>query len=278
MSSCLTHIPFPCQALRKRVPWVVAFIGLLALMGFDQAECRDTIYFKDGMRMVCQTRAWEENDEVYCEYEGGLLIYPKRDVGQILKGPPVEEDKAPPKNHEQESKRPAKAASSLPPPPATVTTPAVRPSSGVLFYDPRRPKKYWSSQTGHYDSYRDAIAALAAEFDRSPQWIEDNMGDSNDLEEIRDRLSAAHRSKASEPTESPNDLESGGIEFYNPRRPQKYWTAPEAGHNTYAEAIAAFAREFGKPAAWIEAHMGDSNDLEQIRHALRNAQMEDKDQ
>jgi len=272
----LPHLlPRPLD-LRKTVPWMVAFIGLLTPVGFDVAEGGDSIYFKDGMRTVCKNRAWEEKDEVRCEYDGGLLIYPKSDVIRIEKGLPVEDDTVGEKKPEQESKPVSKAAAAVSPPQRVESSAASKPSSGVLFYDPRRTKKYWSSQTGRYDSYRDAIAGLAAEFERPAQWIEENMGDTNDLEEIRDNLSAKKRPAPSAPVDASDGPKSGGIEFYNPRRPQKYWTAQDARHNTFTEAMAAFAREFGKPADWIETHMGDSNDLELIRNALRDAQVAEK--
>jgi len=255
---------------------MAAGIGLLAAAGFDRAECGDTIYFKDGMRTVCQSRAWEEKDEVHCEYEGGLLIYSKRDVAQIEKGPSVEADTGLKTNREQNVQPQPQATVAVSSPPAAAPSSALRPSSGVLFYDPRRPKKYWSSPTTHHDSYRDAIAALAAEFDRPEQWIEENMGDTNDLEEVRDNLSARKQQISSAPAGPGHDAEGGGIEFYNPRRPQKYWTAQDARYNTFSEAIEALAREFGKSAAWVETHMGDSNDVDLIRHALRDAQLEEK--
>ena len=45
----------------------------------------DIIFFKDGMKTVCQHRAWEEEGEVKCEYEGTILIYQKKDVDRIEK-------------------------------------------------------------------------------------------------------------------------------------------------------------------------------------------------
>jgi hypothetical protein len=260
----------------RTVLWVAALISLPAPAGFDVAECGDTIYFKDGMRTECQSRAWEEKDEVRCEYGGGLLIYPKSDVSHIEKGPAVEEEAALKKDREQALNPPPRTTPALSRKPAPPTS-SLKSSPGILFYDPRRPKKYWSSATGHHDSYREAIAALAAEFDRPTQWIEENMGDTNDLEEVRANLSASKQAPTPAAPGSPPDAEGAGITFYNPRRPQKYWTAEDARHNTFAEAVAAFAREFEEPASWIEAHMGDSNDLGSIRRALREAQHAEKD-
>jgi hypothetical protein len=270
------HILFHRSNICRALLWLIACFGVQATAGFDVAECGDTIYFKDGMRTACQTKAWEEKDEVHCQYEGGVLIYSKRDVDHIEKGPPIEADEVLKKNQKQDVQSPPQAAVAVSAPPAAKPSPASKPPSGVLFYDPRRAKKYWSSPTAHHDSYRDAITALAAEFDRPAQWVEENMGDTNDLEKIRDNLSAKKQLVPPVPAASGHEAETGGIEFYNPRRPQKYWTAQDARYNTFAEAVAAFAREFGKPAAWVETHMGDSNDVEAIRHALRDAERAEK--
>ena len=47
----------------------------------------DVVYFHDGMRTVCQDRAWEEDGEIKCEYEGVILSYKKADVLRIEKQP-----------------------------------------------------------------------------------------------------------------------------------------------------------------------------------------------
>ena len=40
------------------------------------------------MRTVCHGKAWEEKgNTVFCEYDGGLLSYPKAEVDHIEKGP-----------------------------------------------------------------------------------------------------------------------------------------------------------------------------------------------
>ena len=45
----------------------------------------DIIFFKDGMKTVCEDRAWEEGTEVKCEYQGLVLTYQKNDVLRIEK-------------------------------------------------------------------------------------------------------------------------------------------------------------------------------------------------
>jgi hypothetical protein len=266
---------------------VIARVALgTALSGFlwiGAAAGGDTIYFKDGMRTLCSGKAWEEKDEVRCEYDGGLLIYPRADVSGIEKGPANRRGTESPQAQDPGVKPPAAPTAApvpppLPPPAQGVSQTSPRPPSGLLFYDPRRPKKYWSSATVHHDTYRQALSALASEFDRPVQWVEENMGDSNDLEQIRDALTARKQAASPGPKAPADHAAAGGIEFYNPRRPQKYRTAADAPHNTYEDAIAALAREFGKPAAWIELHMGDSNDIELMRQSLQDAQLAEKKQ
>lgn len=247
--------------------------GLAGFLWSGAAVGADIIYFKDGMRTVCHEKAWEEKDEVHCEYDGGLLIYPKKDVAQIEKGPSVKAGSESGKGPDMGPK-PSPPPATAPAPPSKAESPlSAQPSSGVLFYDPRREKKYWSSPTVRHDSYQEALSALASEFNRPVQWIEENMGDSNDLGQIRGILAGRKQAVSPAPAGPVGHAVAGGIEFYNPRRPQKYWTAPDVRHNTYEEAIEAFAREFGKPAAWIELHLGDTNDINLIRQALRNAQL-----
>ena len=48
-------------------------VASTALLGAHRAGA-DIIHFKDGMKTVCQGKAWEEKDEVRCEYGGGVLI------------------------------------------------------------------------------------------------------------------------------------------------------------------------------------------------------------
>jgi len=64
----------------------------------------------------------------------------------------------------------------------------------VVFYNPRRPYPYWTGKKSKHKSFKEAIQALAKEYDRSPEWVKLNMGVTNDLNEIhknlKERLSA----------------------------------------------------------------------------------------
>jgi hypothetical protein len=258
----------PLCGLRLRMAVLVG-ASLLIVPAWPKAS--DTIYFKDGMRTVCGGHAWDKGDEIHCEYDGGLLIYPKSDVARIEKGPAVEpgQDSEPDRTPDPPQARP------VPPTPAAATAAAApvpfKSSAGIAFYDPRRPKKYWSSESRHHDTFREAIAALAEDYNRPAAWIEENLGDSNELSDIRETL-AARIAKASAANPASAPAQGAAIEFYNPRRVQKYMTGPDAYHNSFQDALDALARDFNQPADWVEQHMGESNDIDQIRQNLNNAQ------
>ncbi|MCK7509244.1 MAG: response regulator [Desulfobacterales bacterium] len=93
-------------------------VASTALLGAQRAGA-DIVHFKDGMKTVCQGKAWEEKDEVRCEYGGGVLIYSKADVQTIERRPdPVPPASAPGKygraNPGPASKLPGRAAAGAP--------------------------------------------------------------------------------------------------------------------------------------------------------------------
>jgi hypothetical protein len=265
------HIRFGLLEFWRLARWMAVVVVLPVVIIGGGAEAGDTIYFKDGMRTVCGGNAWEKNDEVHCEYEGGLLIYSKADVARIEKARSAEPETALKKNDEVKVKS-ASAPSATPAAESqAVSSPTPKGRGGIAFYDPRRPKKYWSSATRHHDTFRDAIAALAEEFNRPAQWVEENLGESNELNDVRENLAA--RISASVPSATVSNPPNGkSNDFYDPRRPKKYMTGADARHNSFKEAVDALAREFNKPADWVERHMGESNDIDQIRQNLKKAQ------
>jgi hypothetical protein len=260
------------QTVRSAV--LLLTVASTALLGAQRAGA-DIIYFRDGMKTVCQGKAWEEKDEVRCEYDGGVLIYSKADVQSIERRKAPDPPTAPLENEAVRVPGPASGTPSAPPPARALALPPARPNaSDVLFYDPRRAKKYWSSPTRQHDSYREAVFALAADFDRPVEWVEQHMIDSNDLMEIRRHLD--DRRAAGDETQSAAEASAEtAIEFYNPRRPAKYWTSETAHHNSLAEALQALARDFSETPEWVESHMTESNDLNVIRQSLTQAQNPD---
>lgn len=256
------------QTVRSAV--LLLTVASTALLGAQRAGA-DIIHFRDGMKTVCQGKAWEEKDEVRCEHDGGVLIYPKADVQTIERRQALTPPTALPENQTVQAPAPPPATPSAPPPARALALPQGRPNaSTVLFYDPRRPKKYWSSPTRQHDSYREAVSALAADFDRPAEWVEQHMIDSNDLMEIRRHLDDRHA--AGDEMQSVTGAPAGtAVEFYNPRRAAKYWTSENAHHNSLAEALQALARDFSETPDWVESHMADSNDLNVIRQSLTQA-------
>jgi hypothetical protein len=265
------------------------FLTYLVIMSLPLNAAADIVFFKDGMKTVCQNRAWEEGDEIKCEYQGLVLTYQKNDVLRIEKTKIQKESEKPAQTKEVAVKptSPAIEKSVEINPPAPEITSALNKASqpspndsaslktaGLEFYNPRRPHKYWTSATAKYDTFKEALAALAKQYDRSPDWIQHHMGDTNDLDQIHrnlsnNKLSAPPTTQAAEADTSPEIL------FYDPRRPHKYWTSTTAKHDTFKEAISALAKTYDRPPEWIQQHMGNTNNLNDIHHNLAKSKSAD---
>jgi hypothetical protein len=146
--------------------------------------------------------------------------------------------------------------------------PEVVPSSpvdGILFYNPRRPYKYWTGPNTRHHTLKEALAALAKQFDRDPQWVADHLGKTNNLGEIYRNLSPGGGIAPSKikPVAIPR-----GFLFYDPRRPYKFWTGATSKHRTLKQALEALAKQYDRPSEWVKAHMGESNDLGEIHQNL----------
>ena len=223
----------------------------------------DIIYFKDGLKTICQDRAWEENGQIKCEYGGWVIAYQKADVLRILKTTPPKQPAKEDKKTEgiQKPETVRKAPQKTAPP----------QKNGTAFYDPRRPYKYWSDENSRHATYNDAIQALAKKYNRSPEWIQAHMGDSNDLEQIHRNLADPSLS-ADIPDVSPKAAKAPGIDFYNPRRAYPYWTDASEKYRTYKEAIQALAQKYGRSPEWVQEYMGQTNDLAEIHRNLKSRQ------
>lgn len=219
----------------------------------------DIIYFKDGMKTVCLEKAWEENGEVKCEYAGVILSYRKSEVLRIEKRRAPKSQSSFGGEQKPNSKGGKKALDQIR---------ATSKSNGLVFYDPRRPRKYWINATAKYNTFQEAVAALAKQYDRSPQWIQDHMGETNDLQEIHQNLATGKSNSTPNLTKAEPAL-SKKIEFYNPRRAQKYWTSSTSKHDTYSDAIATLAKQYDRSSQWVQKYMGQTNDLLKIHENLK---------
>jgi hypothetical protein len=174
---------------------------------------------------------------------------------------------------------------------------------GISFYDPKRPHKYWATATLQYDSVEQAISGLSELYHMPSDWIESTMGDANDLGVIHQNLIAGLKGKLDAPSrpmatpagtgkpaagESDQNLsaksaqtqsaevriedldgaQSEGPFFYNPRKPLKYWISESRGYKTLNEALAALAQQYHQTPEWVEAHMGQTNNLNEIHRNL----------
>ncbi len=241
----------------------------LGIILLPSVAAPDIIYFKDGMKTVCLEKAWEENGEVKCEYDGVVLSYSKNDVDRIEKRRTQQQT---PKS-EKKTTTDKLAGESKPDSPSTPT----KKADGLSFYDPRRKYIYWTSKTDKHKTFQAAIAALAKQYDRPAAWIQSNMGQTNDLDQIHRNLADGsikkHPPRAK--TASTNDRV---VEFYNPRRTHKYWTSETGRHDTFSQAVAALAKEYERTADWVKRHMGDVNDLYAIRQNLADRRQQEEAQ
>lgn len=219
----------------------------------------DVIYFKDGMQTVCLEKAWEENGEVKCEYAGVILSYRKSEVLRI------EKRRAPksPSSFDADQKSNSKGGKKV-----LGKIRETSKSDGLVFYDPRRPRKYWINATAKYNTFQEAVSALARQYDRTPQWIQDHMGETNDLKEIHRNLTTGKSNSSPNLVKAKSALPKK-IEFYNPRRAQKYWTSLTSKHNTYSDAITALAKQYDRSSQWVQKYMGQTNDLISIHENLK---------
>jgi hypothetical protein len=221
----------------------------------------DIIYFKDGMKTICQQKAWEEDGQIKCEYEGWVITYPIKDVSRIVKTNPTPNVTSSEKNH------PVHLPAGDDGPTGESGRP---PAGGIAFYNPRRPYKYWTDKNTKHKNYKEAIRALAEKYDRSPEWIQAHMGTTNDLGQIHRNL-AGSISDRKTAIASPPVPKMPGIAFYNPRRTFPYWTGKDSKHKSYQEAIRTLAEKYGKSTDWVRKNMGNSNDLNEIHKNLKNA-------
>jgi hypothetical protein len=265
------------------------FLTYLAIILMPLNTVADTIFFKDGMKTVCQERAWEEGDEIKCEYQGSILTYQKNDVLRIEKIKIKKEPEEPSQIKEVAGKPSLKAAEQSVEniQSASEKTSALKKESqpfpadsetvktkGLEFYNPRRPHKYWTSATAKHDTFKAAIAALAKQYDRSPDWIQHHMGKTNDLDEIHRNLTD-NKSSAPPIIQATEGDKTPEILFYDPRRPHKYWTSATAKHNTFKEAIFALAKAYDRPPEWVQQNMGNTNNLSEIHHNLAKSKSVD---
>jgi hypothetical protein len=351
---------------------------------FASAGNADRIYLKDGT-VVASDKVWQTRGHVHFILKGTHNVeirYANEIVAKIeSQGKTFTPDNAPPPHpitNQRTSAPPKPVKKELDANEDVVSGAKRSPSSqvnvqvdkrtvtanrGLIFYDPRRGKRYWASRNSKHDTLAGALQALARQYGRTPQWVTSHMGEENNLSKIHaslfqrlemetstkgaqksnqaqakmlfyddgreypyhigpDRcfktrkealkalarqyhqseewvnrrigdqtdLDTIHRilehAAANKPEKAPKSISStvsqdseiasyDGIEFYNPRREQKYWTGKMAGHNTLQEAMKTLAEQYGVSTEWIESNMGNTNDLSTIHRNIRkNLQFE----
>lgn len=187
----------------------------------------------------------------------------------------------------------------------------VQRNRNVAFYNPRREKRYWSDRNSGHTTLSNAIESIARYYGKTPVWVEQYMGQENDLGIIHSNLIAAiEREQISEtdidtevshsPKKGLSEVDVDNINssaenhakvkvesltrdtrvfpsiphdilFYDPRRPKKYWASLTSHHNTMDDAVRALADFYGIPAGWVEDHLGNTNQLYKIHENIQSS-------
>ena len=161
----------------------------------------------------------------------------------------------------------------------TGTQKSDRASAQRFFYDDGREYPYHIGPGRDFKTREAALEALAKQYHQSEEWVNRRIGDQTDLDGVHRILEQA---AANKPEKAPRSIGSAasqdsqtasanGLEFYNPRREQKYWTGKMARHNTLQEAMKALAKQYGVSTEWIEANMGNTNDLDTIHRNIQKS-------
>jgi ribonuclease HI len=152
-------------------------------------------------------------------------------------------------------------------------------SAQRFFYDDGRQYPYHIGPGRDFKTRKAALEALAKQYHQSEQWVNRRIGDLTDLDAVHRILEQAAANKpeqapksiSSEVTQDSEAASNNGLEFYNPRREQKYWTGKMARHNTLQEAMKALAEQYGVSTEWVESNMGNTNDLDTIHRNIRKS-------
>lgn len=150
-----------------------------------------------------------------------------------------------------------------------------------LFFNQNEAYPYRTGQDKAFRTQTEALQALAAQYGRSVQWVQDHFGMANDLKTIHANLAKAASKPAEEQRENQNVHEKidatdlmhrpRGLQFYNPRRKEKYWIGKTQRYNSLNEAMAALANQYNVTVEWIESHMGNTNNLNEIHKNIQKS-------
>ncbi len=150
-------------------------------------------------------------------------------------------------------------------------------SAATVFHDARRPLAFQTNEKRFFRTRDEALADLSEQYGQPVAWISVHMGKTNLLRDIHENLAKAVKALSEKPMVVKGNTNwkplniPDDIHFYDPRRERRYWATPGHRFNTYQEATAALARQYGVPVKWIEAHMGDTNRLNEMHENIRNS-------
>ncbi len=274
---------------------VLVVICLLICLMFASAGNADRIFLKDGT-VVVTDKVWQSRDHVHFILQGTQNVeirYQKEIVakiesnGKILKPSLPGMQQAPPKSSTAVAKPVPKTQKALNDAVKGIgkdspSNPSTAPAAdndhlftrGLSFYDPRREKRYWASRHSKHDTLADALQALARQYGRTSQWVASHMGEVNNLSEIHANLARTRESETSTGQSKKANLPSEHRLFYDSGGPYPYHTGPDQNFKTRKAALEALARQYQQPVEWVDRHIGDQTDLDEIHRILTHAASE----
>jgi hypothetical protein len=275
-----------------------AAVLLLSIVGSMTAAnaSADRVVLKDGT-VEESDRVWESDTYVHFILKGTQAVeirYAKEIVERIERADGVSHgissersgnitpNPTPSKGSAPSMASPDKAAASqgLVPPPATQMTEVketeldrsiIERNRGLTLYDPRRPQRYWTDRQSKHATHAAAMAALAAQYERPEAWVEEHLGEENDLGAIHAHLIAAVEAEATPPKDQLVPADDADPLFHDPRRPLAYQTGINCFFDNRNEALNDLASQYRQPIEWVEANMGQSNTLRLVHENLARA-------
>ncbi len=268
---------------------------LLICLMFASAGNADRIYLKDGT-VVVSDKVWQSRDHVHFILQGTQNVeirYDKEIVAkiesdgktlkpnspampQVPSTPPPAAAKTVKKAPKVVNKTTMTAGKDSPSKPsmAPAAGNATASTRGLSFYDPRREKRYWASRNSRHETLDGALQALAKQYDRTPQWVASHMGEVNNLSEIHANLTKTRESETSINKSPRTNQPSEHRRFYDSGREYPYHIGPDQNFKTRKAALEALANQYQHRVEWVNRHIGDHTDLDEIHRILTRAASE----
>jgi hypothetical protein len=116
----------------------------------------------------------------------------------------------------------------------------------IMFFNPRREKRYWANETSRHESLDYALVALAEMYHRTPEWwVQSHMGEENTLQAVHKKLGTQKY------------IEATSTEKENVTTPKPVRPAPNVQPAKKTASADVTLRQGQNELTELEAHAGD---------------------